>query len=88
MDNSQSTLDFYARHGFVCSTTPSGAAPGGRALLSGDRDAALTAIRGSLDGGAVGMNLMARLLHDAGDLQGAVDAYLKALEASVGRRKL
>lgn len=63
-------------------------------LLSGERDAALTAVRGSLDGGAgrgaVGMNLMARLLHDAGDLQGAVDAYLKALEASItySRRKL
>ena len=30
--------------------------------------------------GAVVMNLMARLLHDAGNLEGAVNAYLKALE--------
>lgn len=93
-DDSPQSVDFYARHGFVRSTTD-GASPEGRVLLAGDRDAALTALRSKAmsvpttgDGGgeakgaadAVAMNLMARLLHDAGDLAGAVDAYLKALE--------
>lgn len=57
-------------------------------LLAGDRGAALSAIKelmvsGEREGaapGAVVMNLMARLLHDAGNLEGAVNAYLKALE--------
>lgn len=78
--------EFYARHGFVRSIPDERAGPG-RILLSGERDAALAAVRGILeegDGGgadAVVMNLQARLLHDAGDLEGAVDAYLKAVQA-------
>lgn len=61
-------------------------------LLAGDRDAALSAIKetmvsGEGEGpGAVVMNLMARLLHDAGNLAGAVDAYLKALEVCIPTR--
>lgn len=63
-------------------------------LLSGDRDAALKAIKelvsvsgsssgeGTGVGSAVVMNLIARLLHDTGNLQGAVDAYLMALKVS------
>lgn len=53
-------------------------------LLAGDRGAALSAIKDMVKTGegpgAVVMNLMARLLHDAGNLQEAVNAYLKALE--------
>lgn len=59
-------------------------------LLAGDRGTALSAIKERMvapveggGGGAVGavvMNLTARLLHDAGNLAGAADAYLKALE--------
>lgn len=78
-----SKADFYARHGFVRFESNEKVAPG-RVLLSGERDAALCAVRGLLEqeaGGAVVMNLLARLLHDAGDLQGAVDAYLKAVQA-------
>lgn len=85
-DDSPQSVKFYARHGFISATE---ASPEGRLLLTGDRNAALTAIQESLregerEGqsgvGAVTMNLMARLLHDVGNLQGAVDAYLKALE--------
>lgn len=85
-DDSPQSAQFYARHGFVSATEVS---PEGRLLLAGDRNAALAAIQESLrEGGgegqggvgAVTMNLMARLLHDVGNLQGAVDAYLKALE--------
>lgn len=77
-----SNVDFYARHGFVRSEITDEVASG-RVLLSGNRDAALVAVRGMVEqenGGAVVMNLMARLLHDAGDVGGAVDAYLKAVQ--------
>lgn len=87
LDGSRKSLDFYSRHGFVRPSpegTPS--SKGEVAVLSGDREAGLRAMRAlTQEGasiGAVGMNLMGRLLHDVGDLQGAVDAYLKALEAS------
>lgn len=74
------------------SEAEAGAKAEGRVLLAGDRGAALSAIKAMMvspvegEGecpnavGAVVMNLMARLLHDAGNLEGAVDAYLKALE--------
>lgn len=88
VEDSPQSVDFYSRHGFIRSVE---AASEGRVLLAGDRVEALGAIQASLTGGdeqgtvgAVVMNLMARLLHDAGNLQGAVDAYLKALEASEG----
>lgn len=91
-DDSPQSKEFYARHGFVSATK---ASADGCLLLAGDRNAALTAIQelfregeGEDVGGvgAVVMNLMARLLHDAGNLQGAVDAYLKALEVSLNPR--
>ncbi|CAN0086278.1 unnamed protein product [Ectocarpus fasciculatus] len=90
VDDSPQSVDFYTRHGFIRSVET---ASEGHVLLVGDRVAALEAIQASLTGGdgddqgtvgAVVMNLMARLLHDAGNLQGAVDAYLKALEAREG----
>lgn len=77
-----SNVEFYARHGFVLSETIDQVA-GGRFLLSGNRDAALMAVRGMTEqenNGAVVMNLLARLLHDAGDVEGAVNAYLKAVQ--------
>ena len=83
VDDSPQSLEFYSLHGFVPSANGQGESAEGRMLLSGDRDAGLEAIEASLKGGAVSavvMNLKARLLHDKGDLQGAVDAYLKALE--------
>lgn len=98
-DDSPQSVGFYARHGFVPSTEESSSEGRGFVLLAGDRDAGLSAIRamtmvvspaeGEGEGrgpgtvGAVVMNLMARLLHDAGDLAGAVDAYLKALEVCI-----
>lgn len=84
VDDSPSSIDCYSRHGFIRSTD---AASEGRVHLQGDRMAALVAVQASLGGGegqaagsAVVMNLMGRLLHDAGDLPGAANAYLKALE--------
>ncbi|CAN0267269.1 unnamed protein product [Ectocarpus sp. 12 AP-2014] len=92
VDDSPQSVDFYSRHGFIRSVE---AASEGRVLLAGDRVAALGAIQASLTGGdeqgtvgAVVMNLMARLLHDAGNLQGAVDAYLKALELDPTRSEV
>lgn len=87
VDGSRESLDFYSRHGFVRSPTDGTPSSEGQLLvLSGDREAGLRAIRAlpqeGASIGAVGMNLMGRLLHDVGDLQGAVNAYLKALEAS------
>eukprot|EP00904_Undaria_pinnatifida_P002699 jgi/Undpi1/1242/HiC_scaffold_108.g14156.m1 len=82
-DDSRQSLAFYKLHGLVRSGSARGELPEGRVVLSGDRDAGLEAIEASLAGGAVSavvMNLKARLLHDKGDLQAAVGAYLKALE--------
>lgn len=84
VEDSPAAIEFYSGHGFVHSSTSSMPLQEGRLLLSGERDAALQAIEGSLAKGlgvsAVMMNLLGRLRHDAGNLQGAVDAYLKALE--------
>ena len=85
-DGSPQSVKFYARHGFIPSDEE--ATSEGQVLLAGDRGAALSAIKEIMvsgDGvreapGAVVVNLMARLLHDAGNLEGAVNAYLKALE--------
>lgn len=85
---------FYARHGFVGSASNDERFAPGRLWLSGDRRAALKGVRGLLGekylrengGNAILANLLGRLLHDTGDLQGAVDAYLKALEVFILRR--
>lgn len=95
-DDSPQSVDFYVRHGFVRFTTdealPEGrtllAGDRDAALTALRTMATSTSVTppgdrgGEAKGGAdaVAMNLMARLLHDAGDLAGAVDAYLKALE--------
>lgn len=81
----ESSLDFYTRHGFVRTENDEEVGTS-HVVLRGDRDAALAAIRGMAEqgsGGAVVMNLVARLLHDKGDLEGAVDAYLKAVQVSL-----
>lgn len=81
---------FYARHGLVSWSleSPSDKSPRGSVLLVGDRGVALEAaekvVAESVPTGdgcsAVMLNLVARLRHDAGDLEGAVDAYLRALQ--------
>lgn len=87
VDGSPESLEFYSRHGFVRSSAEDVKSPTGGVILAGEREAALKAVKASLEDGAVpgagAMNLMARLLHDAGDLQGAVEAYIKALEVPV-----
>ncbi|CAM9139765.1 unnamed protein product [Scytosiphon promiscuus] len=92
VEDSAASIGFYSRHGFIPSTE---AAPEGCVLLEGDRVAALEAVQASLGGGesqgavgAVAMNLLARLLHDAGDLPGAANAYLKALEIDPTRSEV
>eukprot|EP00903_Cladosiphon_okamuranus_P012524 g11727.t1 len=91
-EDSLQSIDFYARHGFIPFTEELQSPSEGRVLLAGDRGAALSAIKDMMESGecpgAVVMNLMARLLHDAGNLDGAVNAYLKALEMDPARSEV